>query len=282
MTPPLVITAAITGSVTSADETPHLPISWDEIVEAAVTSSAAGAAIIHLHAREPDGTPTQDPEIFRELVDRINSAGCEAILNLSTGSAGGRANLEQRSECLELGPEMATLDCGSMNFGEERVFSNPYSWLRDTAHRMRALGIRPEIEAFDTGMIANGRRLIDEGAIEGPGVWQLCLGVSGGAPADLSTVAHMLGQLPAGAAWSLLGIGIHQLELNMLSIAFGGHARTGLEDNIYYRRGELAESNAQLVARVVRLAGEFGRPVATPVEARALLGITPARDEAAA
>lgn len=282
MTPPLVITAAITGSVTSADQTPHLPTSWDAIVEAAVTSWSAGAAIIHLHAREPDGTPTQDAAIFRELIDRIRATGCDAILNLSTGSAGGRASLEQRLECLELGPEMATLDCGSMNFGEERVFTNPYSWLRDAAGRMRSQGIRPEIEAFDTGMIANGRRLIEEGTIEAPGVWQLCLGVRGGAPADLPTVAHMLGQLPAGAEWSLLGIGAHQLELNLISIAFGGHARTGLEDNIYYRRGELAQSNAQLVERVVRLAGEFGRSVATPAEARTIFATNPGQQEAAA
>lgn len=282
MTPPLVITAAITGSVTSAEDSPYLPTTWEAIVEAAMTSWSAGAAIIHLHAREPDGTPTQDPGVFRELIERIRTAGCEAILNVSTGSAGGRASLEQRLECLELRPEMATLDCGSMNFGDTRVFTNPYHWLRDAATRMRELGIHPEIEVFDTGMIANGLRLVDEGAVECPGLWQLCLGVRGGAPADLPTVAHMLGRLPAGAQWSLLGVGVHQLELNMLSIAFGGHARTGLEDNIYYRRGELAKSNAQLVERVVRLAAEFGRQVATPNEARTIFGITGMRGGAVA
>jgi 3-keto-5-aminohexanoate cleavage enzyme len=168
---------------------------------------------------------------------------------------------------------MATLDCGSMNFGDERVFSNPFNWLRDAAARMGEYGIRPEIEAFDSGMIANAVRLIEEGAIPGPGVWQLCLGVRGGAPADLATVSHLLGRLPAGAHWSLLGVGRHQLALNLVSIAFGGHARTGLEDNIYFRRGELARSNAQLVERVVRLAREYDREIATPARARELLGI---------
>jgi 3-keto-5-aminohexanoate cleavage enzyme len=273
MNPPLIITAAITGSVTTADQTPYLPTTPEAIVDAAVGSWLAGAAIIHLHARGPGGTPTQDANAFAELMAGIRSTGCEAILNLSTGSAGGRANLAQRLQCLELVPQMATLDCGSMNFGDTRVFSNPYSWLRDAALIMRRLGIRPEIEVFDTGMIASAMRLIEEEAIEGPGRWQLCLGVHGGAPADLATVAHMLGRLPEGAQWSLLGVGRHQLELNMLSIALAGHARTGLEDNIYFRRGELATSNAQLVERVVRLSEEFGRPVATAAQARTILGL---------
>jgi 3-keto-5-aminohexanoate cleavage enzyme len=273
MRAPLVITAAITGSVTSSADSPHVPVSWEAIVDAAVTSWRAGAAVIHLHARRADGQPTQDVAVFRELVERIRRSGCDAILNLSTGSAGGRAGLGERLECLELRPEMATLDCGSMNFGDERVFTNPFNWLRDAAVQMQDLGVRPEVEAFDTGMIANGLRLIDEGLIEGPGVWQLCLGVRGGAPADLQTVSHMLSRLPDGAHWSLLGVGRHQLALNLLSIGFGGHARTGLEDNIYFRRGELATSNAQLVERVVRLATEFEREVATPAQARELLGI---------
>ena len=274
MSPPIIITAAVTGSVTAASDSAYLPVTHDAIVEAAVTSWRAGAAVIHLHARRADGEPTQDANEFRELVRRIRETGCEAILNLSTGSAGGRASLDERLDCLELRPEMATLDCGSMNFGDERVFANPFHWLRTAAGRMRELGVRPEIEVFDTGMIANGLRLIEEGLIDGPGVWQLCLGVRGGAPADLATVAHMLSRLPLGAQWSLLGVGRHQLPVNLISLGFGGHARTGLEDNIYFRRGELATSNGQLVARLVALAAACDRPVATPDEGRALLGIS--------
>lgn len=274
MPPPIIITAAVTGSVTAASDSAYLPVTHDAIVDAAVTSWRAGAAVIHLHARRADGEPTQDVNEFRELVRRIRETGCEAILNLSTGSAGGRAGLDERLDCLELRPEMATLDCGSMNFGDERVFTNPFHWLRKAAGRMRELGVRPEIEVFDTGMIANGLRLIEEGLIDGPGAWQLCLGVRGGAPADLVTVAHMLSRLPLGAQWSLLGVGRHQLPVNLISVGFGGHARTGLEDNIYFRRGELATSNGQLVRRLVGLAAACDRPVATPDEARALLGIS--------
>jgi len=273
MPEPAIITAAITGSITSSDQTPHIPLTIDQIVDAAMRSWRAGAAIIHIHARDPDGVPTQDASIYATLVDRIQSAGCAAILNLSTGSAGGRAELAERLDCLELRPEMATLDCGSMNYGEERVFNNPHSFLRQAATRMKKLAIVPEIEAFDGSMIENGKHLIAEGLIDSPGVWQLCLGVAGGAPANLATITHLIGQLPAGAQWSLLGVGRHQVPVNLISLAFGGHVRTGLEDNIYYQRGELATSNAQLVERVVRLADEVGRPIATPEQAREILGV---------
>jgi 3-keto-5-aminohexanoate cleavage enzyme len=273
MTNPVVITAAITGSIASSDQTPHLPVTWESIVDAAVDSWRAGAAVIHVHARDQAGVPTQDPETFGILVERIRSAGCEAVLNLSTGSAGGRAELDERTEVIDLKPEMATLDCGSMNFGDERVFNNPFTFLRRAAQLMKDNGVLPEIEVFDGGMVENGRRLIEEGLIEGPGVWQLCLGVRGGAPADVQTIAHLLSRLPDGAFWTMLGVGRNQLPVNLFSLAAGGHVRTGLEDNIYYRQGELASSNGQLVERVVRLAEEIGRPVATPAEARQLLGL---------
>jgi 3-keto-5-aminohexanoate cleavage enzyme len=271
---PVMITAAVTGAITSAQQTPHIPLTAAQIVEAAVESWRAGAAIVHLHARDETGTPTQDSAVYRTLVERIRERGCDAILNLSTGSAGGRAELDERLACIELAPELATLDCGSINLRDDWVFCNPYSaFLKPAAGRMRELEIAVEIEAFDSGMIRNGLRLIREGLIPGPGIWQLCFGVGGGAAPDLQTVAYLLGRLPPGAIWSTLGIGRHQLEVNVLSLLYGGHVRTGLEDNVYYRRGELARGNAQLVERIVRLAGEFDRPVATPAEARRLLGV---------
>jgi 3-keto-5-aminohexanoate cleavage enzyme len=274
MAEPVMITAAVTGSITSAKQSPHIPLTVEEIVEAAVESWRSGAAIVHLHARDEQGTPTQDSAIYRTLVERIRERGCEAILNLSTGSAGGRAELDERMDCLELRPEMVTLDCGSINLGDDWVFRNPYStFLKPAAARMRELEIAVELETFDSGMIRNGLRLIREGLIQGPGFWQLCLGVPGGAAPDLQTVAYLLSRLPEGALWSTLGIGRHQLEVNVVSLLYGGHVRTGLEDNVYYRRGELVRSNAQLVERIVRLAEEFGRPVATPDEARRLLGV---------
>jgi 3-keto-5-aminohexanoate cleavage enzyme len=273
MDQPVIITAAVTGSITSTRQTPHVPLTVEQIAEAAIESWRSGAAVIHLHARDAHGTPTQDGAIYRTLVERIRERGCEAILNLSTGSAGGRAKLVERLACLELEPELATLDCGSINFGDERVFSNPFSFLQRAAERMRSLQVAVEIEIFDSGMIQNGLRLIGEGLIRGPGSWQLCLGVPGGAPADLQTIAHLLSRLPPGAIWSMLGVGRHQLEVNVLSLLYGGHVRTGLEDNVYYRRGELARSNVQLVERIVRLAGEVGRPVASPAQARSMLGV---------
>ena len=169
---------------------------------------------------------------------------------------------------------MATLDCGSVNLGDDWVFGNPFStFLRPAATRMRELEIAVEIETFDSGMIRNGLRLIGEGLIRGPGFWQLCLGVPGGAAPDLQTIGYLLSRMPQGALWSMLGIGRHQLEVNVLSLLYGGHVRTGLEDNVYYRRGELARSNAQLVERIVRLAQELGRPVASPDQARRTLGV---------
>jgi 3-keto-5-aminohexanoate cleavage enzyme len=274
MADPVMITAAVTGSIASEKHSPHIPLTVDQIVEAAVESWRAGAAIVHLHARDETGTPTQNAEIYRTLVGRIRERGCEAILNLSTGSAGGRATIEERLACIEVAPEMATLDCGSVNLGDDWVFANPFStFLRPAATRMRELEIAVEIETFDSGMIRNGLRLIGEGLIRGPGFWQLCLGVPAGAAPDLQTIGYLLSRLPQGALWSMLGIGRHQLEVNVLSLLYGGHVRTGLEDNVYYRRGELARSNAQLVERVVRLAQELGRPVASPDEARRMLGV---------
>lgn len=269
---PVIITAAITGAVATKDQSPFLPTTWDEIVDAAVDSWRAGAAVVHLHARDEAGLPTQDVEVFRELISRIRDRGCDVVLNLSTGEAGGRAVLEERIECLSLDPEMATFDCGSMNFGDERVLRGPFSFLRAMATEMKERRIVPEVEVFDSGMIDNALRLIDEGLLPHPGVWQLCLGVRGGATADVGTVAFLLGKLPADARWSLLGVGRHQLSMNLLSLAYGGHIRTGLEDNLYYSRGDLARSSAQLVERTVRLANEVGRSVASPSVARGLLG----------
>jgi len=269
-----MITAAVTGSVASGRHSPHLPLTVEQIVEAAVESWRAGAAIVHVHARDAQGVPTQDVAVFRRILEGIRERGCEAILNLSTGSAGGRAEIEERLACIELAPEMATLDCGSVNLADEWVFRNPYAaFLKPAAKRMRELEIAVEIETFDTGMIRNGLRLMREGLLRGPGFWQLCLGVAGGAAPDLQTIGYLVSRLPEGAMWSTLGIGRHQLEVNVVSLLYGGHVRTGLEDNRYYRRGELARSNAQLVERIVRLADEFGRPVATPDQARRMLGV---------
>ena len=273
----LVIQCAITGS-TDPDprRRPNVPLGADAIVASALGAWRAGAAVIHLHAREADGTPTQDREAFRVLVDGLRDAGCDAILNLSCGSAGGRSVRDDRLAPLELEPEMASLDCGTINFGE-RIFEGDLPFLRRMARAFAEHRVRPEIECFDTGHVGLALQLRAEGLLDDPLVVQFVLGVPGtGVPATIEMVEHLRRMLPAGTPWSVCAIGRAQLPLNAYCILAGGHVRTGLEDNLHYRRGERA-TNAQLVDRVVRLAGELQRPVATPDEARAILGVASRR-----
>ncbi len=273
---PVVICAAVTGSVTTRDGNPNLPITVDEIVESSLEAWRAGASMLHLHARDEDGVPTQRLDRFEPIVEGLREAGCDAILNLSTGSAAGRASGAERYVCLQLRPELGSLDCGSINFGDW-VFENSPQFLRDVARAFLDAGAKPELECFDVGQIANALRLRDEGLVEDPLHFQLVLGVPGGAPGTIEQALYMRSLLPADATWSICGIGRHQLTLNTFCLIAGGHVRTGLEDNVYYARGVLAESNAQLVERLVRLAGELGRPVATPDEARAILSLRSGR-----
>lgn len=270
---PVIITAAITGSITTADANPHLPISVEQNVESILGAAEAGAAMVHVHAREEDGEPTQRLERFAPIVEGVRKAGCDVVLNLTTGSAAGRARGADRYANLVLEPEVCSFDCGSMNFGE-RVFENSLAFLRELATAAKEHGVKPEIECFDTGQLMTGLKLHADGFIDGPPLlFQFVLGVQGGAPATPETLLYMRSLIPDDAVWSVCALGRHQLPLNVLAMLLGGHVRTGLEDNIYYSRGVLAESNAQLVARIVRIASELGRPVATPDDARQILGL---------
>lgn len=270
---PLVIQCAVTGSQDpDAERRPNLPVTTDAIVAEALGAWRAGAAVIHLHAREEDGTPTQDAERFRVLVDRLADAGCDAIVNLSTGSAGGRSVRDDRLAPLALEPEMASFDCGTINFGE-RIFEGDGPFLRRMAEAFRRSGARPELECFDTGHLGLALQLRDEGLLDDPLVVQFVLGVPGsGVPATVEQVEHMRRLLPSDARWSVCAIGTAQLPINAYCILAGGHVRTGLEDNLYYARGDRA-TNVRLVERAVRLAAELQRPVATPDQARELLAI---------
>jgi 3-keto-5-aminohexanoate cleavage enzyme len=273
MDSPLIIQCAVTGSADpDSERRPNLPTSERAIVDEALAAWRAGAAVLHLHARAPDGTPTQDVNAFRRLVDALGAAGCDAILNLSCGTAGGRAVRDERLGPLELDPEMASLDCGSINFGE-RIFEGDLPFLRRMAGEFRARGVRPELECFDTGHVGLALQLRDEGLLADPLAVQFVLGVPGtGVPATVEMVEHLRRRLPPRALWSVCAAGRAQLPLGAYCILSGGHVRTGLEDNLWFRRGERA-TNAGLVARIVRLAGELERPVATPAEARAMLGL---------
>ena len=268
---PVVIQCAVTGSQPPDPERrPNLPITPDRIADEAKAAYDAGAAVIHLHAREPDGTPTQDAAAFEDLVDRVRERGCDAILNLSTGTAGGRATRDERYELLRLRPELASFDCGTINFGE-RIFEGDLPFLRRMAEAFREAGTAPELECFDTGYVGLALQLLEEGLIDEPLRVQLVIGIPGsGVPAKIEQVEHLRRWLPEGTPWSVCAPGRHQLPLNTYCLIAGGHVRTGLEDNLFYEPKRLA-SNAELVARVVRLANELGRPVANVEQAREIL-----------
>ena len=270
MSQPLIITVALTGAEVTLAQCPHLPITPEQVGQAAAEACQAGASIIHLHVRTPDGQPTQDPEAFRQAIAAIR-ARCDAIVQISTGGAVG-TNAPERLQPVYLRPEMATLTTGSVNFGEE-IFTNPWPLVLEFAKTMQELGVKPELEIFDAGMIANALRLRDKGLILEPLHFDLVLGVPGGMPATVRNLAFLVENLPPGSTWSAAGIGRMQTTIAAAAMAMGGHVRVGFEDNIYYRRGELAQSNAQLVARVARIAAELDRPVATPAEARRILSL---------
>jgi 3-keto-5-aminohexanoate cleavage enzyme len=270
----LIVSAALTGSWPTKAQNPAVPITEEEIAQAALACRESGAAIVHIHVRNEQGKVTCDPARYAKVRSLIESAGSDLIINMSTGGGAGQTTDEQRMEPVGLAPEIASFDCGSMNFGQT-VFINSPAFLDELAARMERHGVLPEIECFEPGHIANALRLIDDGKLKPPHWFQVVLNVRGSSPGTLKQLLHMVEMLPPGALWSVCAIGRAQLPINLAAMAMGGHVRTGLEDNIYYHKGQLAESNAQLVARLARIAAEIGRPLATPDEARAMLGLKP-------
>lgn len=271
MVQPLIITAAVVGAELSRQDTPFLPLTPDEIAEEAWEAQQAGAAMVHLHARAADGSPTQDIQAYQSIIQAVRSRCPDLIIQVSTGGAVGMS-AEERLQPLALQPDMASLTTGTVNFGEE-VFYNSLPMIRQFARAMLEKNIRPELEIFDSGMIANALRLLKEGLLREPLHFNFVLGVPGGAAGTLKNLMHMVESVPPSSTWCASGIGAAQLPLTTMAILLGGHVRVGLEDNIYYRRGELSQGNAPLVARVFRLAGELGRPLATPNEARRILNL---------
>lgn len=271
MANPVILTCCPVGAEVSRDQHPGFPYSPGEIAEAAIEAVHAGAAIIHLHVREEDGTPSQAPEVFAEVI-RLIRAEVDPIVQISTGGA-VTATVDERLapvRALQPSPEMASLTMGTVNFGTD-VFWNPPSLIATFAEEFRRRGIKPELEIFEPGMVTSALRLLKQGLLQGPLHFDFVLGVPGASPGTPRSLMHMLDLLPPDATWTVAGIGASELTLGMMAIAMGGHVRVGFEDNLYYRKGELAKSNAQLVARMARIALEADRPVATPAEARALL-----------
>jgi 3-keto-5-aminohexanoate cleavage enzyme len=266
---PLIITCAPVGAEVRPDQTPYLPYTPHLLGETARAVREAGASIIHVHCRNDDGTNTHSIERFREAYDEIR-AQSDLIVQFSTGGAIGMTP-QERSSVLELRPEMATLTCGSVNFGDE-IFENSFPIMRGILKKMNECGVRPELEIFDKGHISNARKLARERLLSFPQHFDLVLGVPGGLDATVQNLADLVDNLPDGCTWSVAGIGRQQLPMALAAIAMGGHVRVGLEDNLYYGRGRLAR-NEELVARVARIAAEAGRPVAAPNQARKLLGL---------
>lgn len=266
----LIITAALTGAEVTREQQPNLPLTPDEIAEAAYEAYKAGASLVHVHARDKDGNPTQSYEVYKEIKEKIE-AKCPVIFQPSTGGAVWHTP-EERLQPVELKPEMATLSCGTCNFGPD-VFMNTEEYMEKFAKRMQELGVKPELEVFEKGMINNALRLVKKGLLNTPLHFDFVMGVPGAITAELRDLLYLVDSIPKDSTWTVAGIGRYELPLATAAIMLGGHVRVGFEDNIYYGKGELAKSNAQLVERIVRLAKELGREVATPDEAREILNI---------
>lgn len=241
---------------------PNIPLTTDEIAEDVSKACEAGASILHLHVRGNDGTPTAELDVLKEAVQKIQEK-CDILIGLTTASKLNGTEEERLGIC-RLSPQLASLNVGSLNFGEVAFINTP-EYLRKAAKTMQEAKIKPELEVFDLGMMENAKKLIAEGLISPPYHFQFILGAPGGAPATPRALLSYIDHLPENSTWGVIALQ-NQLLLHTMAIGMGGHVRVGMEDSIHYKPGELAESNAQLVSRLVQIAKELGREVATPDE----------------
>jgi uncharacterized protein (DUF849 family) len=286
----VMIACALTGAAASPDKNPALPVTPEQIAESGIAAAKAGAAIIHIHVRDPKtGAPSMALEYYREVVDRIRSSSVDAIINLTTGAgarfvpgaddpkvADPRSTLTTPAErirhVIALKPEICSLDLGSMNMGNF-VFINAVPHVEEMAIAIRDAGVKPELEVFDPSHILLAQKLIKSGHVTSPSLAQICLGVGGGAPATPETMIYMRSLLPPDCTWFTFGVGQHQFPMVAQALLLGGHVRVGMEDNLYLARGQLAPSNAALVEKAVRIIEVMGEDVATAAETRAALGL---------
>ncbi len=264
----LIITVAPTGSVPKKKNTPHVPITTAEIVETAMRCEDAGAALIHVHVRNPeDESPSADYDLFREAYEGLR-ARTRMIVQISTGGRAGMS-YEQRNRRLDLRPEMASLTTGSVNFPDSAYVNDPKT-IESLAADMRRLGVKPEMEIFDTSMITNATALQQKGLATAPLHFDFVLGLTGAITATIENLVHLKNAIPRDSTWSVAGVGPAQLPMTTHAILMGGHARVGLEDNIYFSRGRLA-ANETMVERTAQMSRMLGREVASPDEARRIL-----------
>jgi uncharacterized protein (DUF849 family) len=288
------ITCAVTGVGATTDRSELVPVTPEQIADAALEAAHAGAAIVHIHVREPEtGGPSRDPALYAQVVERIRASDVDVVLNLTAGMGGDlvlggvdtplppnptgtdmAGATERLAHVAELRPEICTLDCGTMNFAEgDYVMTNTPSMLREMARQIRELGVRPEIEVFDTGHLVFAKQLIDEGLIDEPAMLQLCMGIPYGAPDDPGTLLALVNRLPEGCVFSAFAIGRMQLPYVALAPVVGGNVRVGLEDNIWLERGVKA-TNGQLVERAVAILQAMNVRVLGPGETREKLRLT--------
>ena len=282
----VIVTCAVTGAGDTADKHPDLPVTPEQIATSALEAADAGAAIVHVHVRDPKtGRGTRDVALYRRVVDAIRASDSDVVINLTAGMGGDLmlgaddpldfqegtdlvGGIERLAHVEALLPEITTLDCGTLNFGEgHSVYVSTPDMLRDGAKRVHELGVRPEMEIFETGQLWFAKQMIAEGLINAPPLFQLCMGIPYGMPAEVSVMSAMVDLLPDNANWTLFDIGAMQMPLVAQAVLLGGHVRVGLEDNLYLERGVFA-SNAQLVEKATKIVELMGAQIQSPAEAR--------------
>lgn len=288
----VIVTCAVTGAGDTVGKHPAIPVTPQQIADAALEAAKAGATVAHIHVRNPEtGKPSRDPALYREVVDRIRSSGVDIVINLTAGMGGDLVigpqdnptafgadtdlvgGIDRLPHVEQLLPEICTLDCGSLNFGDgSLVYVSTPDILRKQARRIQELGVKPELEIFDTGNLWFARRMVEEGLLDAPPLFQLCLGIPWGTPPDPRMMMAMRDMLPDGAVWAGFAIGRLQLPFVAQAVLLGGHVRVGLEDNLYLDKGVYA-SNGSLVERARTIIEAMGSKVMTPAEARSHLGL---------
>ena len=273
-----IITAATTGAWPKKKDNPNVPMTPSEIADDIFRCWKAGAAVAHLHMRDDSGDGTMDVAKFRETVELLRQRypECDIILNMTTSGDLNATDETRQLHVKELRPEMCSYDCGSMNWLHTGLFLNTPKFLEELVRNTQEWGVKPEIEAFDPGMIANAAYYLKKGVLKGPLHFQFCMGCANGIPGTVKNLVFMketMESLCPGSTWSCFGVGHSAMEILYAAVALGGHVRVGMEDNVLYAKGVLAESNAQFVERAARVIREFGSEPATPDEARAILGL---------
>ncbi|GAA4283475.1 3-keto-5-aminohexanoate cleavage protein [Brevibacterium daeguense] len=287
----VILTCALTGAGDTVGKSEHVPVTPEQIADNAIAAARAGASVVHIHVRDPEtGQGSRDVALYREVVRLVGESDVDPVINLTAGMGGDLvldphnptqmlpgtdlvSGLDRLPHVEELRPEICTLDCGSLNFGEgSLVYVSTPDMLREGAARIKELGVKPELEIFDTGQLWFANLMVEEGLIAPPPLYQLCMGIPYGAPVDTGLLTAMVNMVPEGTEWTSFAIGRDQLKWVAQSVLLGGHVRVGLEDNLYLRKGVKA-TNAQLVERAAEIIDSLGESVATPDEAREILKI---------